>query len=330
MDQWRLNRLLADLHMELQDENRAKYYFKNSERLLKDRNLAPTNPIEEKTRSYIREYKLGSKLDEQEKLNFWLWLAILSLAVFSSIIYALNKKKDAEKKQQEKLQERTERQFQEKLTNIFEEIRENYIDDKEQTNRHLHDDICPGIVNIQREIEYYLTVKDKKDYDLADAIKLCQLNYDKLKGLIDRDIEKRRADVQWLWYISLMIRQQERNNNFKIDAYLDKENLKSISPAIGHHLARITCVLVENVERSSNATEMSYSLVGGKEIILAIEDNGIGFDKKKLQEKQKSKNASIGLLNVDSRVKQMKGRMDIDTAPNQGTKITITIPNEIN
>jgi two-component system sensor histidine kinase UhpB len=52
---------------------------------------------------------------------------------------------------------------------------------------------------------------------------------------------------------------------------------------------------------------------------LAIEDNGIGFDKEKKQD-------GIGLLNMASRVELLGGHMDIETAPGKGCSLFISIP----
>ena len=62
----------------------------------------------------------------------------------------------------------------------------------------------------------------------------------------------------------------------------------------------------------------------GNEHLIVIQDNGIGFEK--LPDKDEN-GKHIGISNVKERLEQMcGGRMEIDSIPDEGTKITIRIP----
>ncbi|MGN1166007.1 MAG: sensor histidine kinase [Lachnospiraceae bacterium] len=57
-------------------------------------------------------------------------------------------------------------------------------------------------------------------------------------------------------------------------------------------------------------------------IFISIQDDGVGFDKKAVSDK-----SAVGLNNVRFRLKYfMKGKMEIESEPGQGTKVTISIP----
>jgi two-component system NarL family sensor kinase len=58
-----------------------------------------------------------------------------------------------------------------------------------------------------------------------------------------------------------------------------------------------------------------------KELVLMIEDRGIGFDLKKLNDA-----AGMGLRNVQSRIAYLNGTVDFDSQPGKGTTVTIEIP----
>ena len=51
---------------------------------------------------------------------------------------------------------------------------------------------------------------------------------------------------------------------------------------------------------------------------MSIEDDGIGFN-------SKTKSKGIGLKNIYSRVKHLKGKVNINSDKNKGTKIIIRI-----
>ena len=58
-------------------------------------------------------------------------------------------------------------------------------------------------------------------------------------------------------------------------------------------------------------------------IELTIQDNGKGFDKSILTRKS---SRSMGMLNIEERVKSLKGKFELETSPGNGTRYTFLIP----
>lgn len=81
-----------------------------------------------------------------------------------------------------------------------------------------------------------------------------------------------------------------------------------------------------NAQKHSNAShvilEMQYN---PQQIVITVEDNGIGFNQKLIDEPEYH-NAHFGLVGMKERVELVEGRMDIDSKPGHGTKVMITIP----
>lgn len=87
-------------------------------------------------------------------------------------------------------------------------------------------------------------------------------------------------------------------------------------------LYRVLQESVNNVIKHSGASELDLSLIKDADGISAtIEDNGKGFDSKNLSEK-----AGIGLKNMKARVEYLKGTIDFDSSPGNGTLVAIHIP----
>ncbi len=79
---------------------------------------------------------------------------------------------------------------------------------------------------------------------------------------------------------------------------------------------------LSNIVKHANATEAIIQLVKDEtEIHLTIEDNGIGFNLNEAREK-----GGMGMRNLDSRVKYLNGKLDINSEIGSGTSITIDIP----
>lgn len=99
-----------------------------------------------------------------------------------------------------------------------------------------------------------------------------------------------------------------------LDEKLD-QNLESV-------LYRIVQECVNNVIKHAEATSLDISILKEKgEINLTIEDNGKGFAVKKMANFE-----GIGLNSIISRVQYLKGTVDFDSAPGEGTLVAINIP----
>ncbi|WP_439128538.1 tetratricopeptide repeat-containing sensor histidine kinase [Polaribacter sp.] len=83
---------------------------------------------------------------------------------------------------------------------------------------------------------------------------------------------------------------------------------------------RITQELINNIIKHSKATDVSLQLLNtNNNIILIVEDNGVGFSKG-------DKKKGIGLLNISSRLDLVKGAVNFEPSPKSGTLVTIKIP----
>ncbi|MGB1033305.1 MAG: sensor histidine kinase, partial [Flavobacteriales bacterium] len=111
-----------------------------------------------------------------------------------------------------------------------------------------------------------------------------------------------------------------KNETCKCDLILETENLifdKELSTAI----YRIAQEALTNINRHAQASKASLALYTDQEFLhLEIKDNGVGAIK---DEAMKSR--SMGLFGMRERLKAWDGDWDLQTAPNQGTKICIKI-----
>ena len=61
-------------------------------------------------------------------------------------------------------------------------------------------------------------------------------------------------------------------------------------------------------------------------IKIILEDNGIGFDTSRLDRAGQKKSAGFGLFSIGERLKQMGGKLDINSRKGKGTKIILSAP----
>jgi len=98
-----------------------------------------------------------------------------------------------------------------------------------------------------------------------------------------------------------------------VDSFLSKENEVQYF--------RVIQELLNNIIKHAEASNVLLNIKRSKIFIITeVEDNGIGFE---VEEKTGS---GFGLMNIDERIRILKGNYEIKSAIGKGTKFRITIP----
>lgn len=87
-------------------------------------------------------------------------------------------------------------------------------------------------------------------------------------------------------------------------------------------LFRVLQELVSNIIKHAKANHITIQIIKHEhELTVMIEDNGVGFDAKKVNEFE-----GIGLKNIISRIDFLKGTVNFDSNIGRGTTVTIEVP----
>lgn len=107
----------------------------------------------------------------------------------------------------------------------------------------------------------------------------------------------------------------------KIDLFMDGLN-KRLDPNVEAVLYRVVQECVNNVIKHSGANKLDISIIKDEEGISAtLEDNGKGFDTS-----DTSKFEGIGLKNIITRIRYLKGTVEWNSSPGKGTLVAIHVP----
>jgi PAS domain S-box-containing protein len=89
---------------------------------------------------------------------------------------------------------------------------------------------------------------------------------------------------------------------------------------------RVVQEAVTNVIRHARARRVRVDLAqDGAALLLAIQDDGVGFDVAAAQARARG-GRSLGILGMEERVSQLGGSLEIDSAPSEGTRICARLP----
>jgi len=86
------------------------------------------------------------------------------------------------------------------------------------------------------------------------------------------------------------------------------------------NLYRILQEALHNIIKYAQATRVTINIAQEEaNLLIAVQDNGIGFDATQSSE-------GIGIKNMQERAQTVGGKISLQTEPNKGTALFVTIP----
>lgn len=109
----------------------------------------------------------------------------------------------------------------------------------------------------------------------------------------------------------------------KLSENLQSGNLQSVGETVSINLYRIVQESINNALKYAQATKIDVALTKTENdtLQLSVQDNGIGLDVDAVDQTR-----HFGLLGMRERAQALHGTFSIDSVPNQGTKIQISVP----
>lgn len=275
-----------------QQINELETRFKVKE-LEQEKNLATTTALAEK---------------QQKQILYLLLIGIVLLAtLLFTFIYLKNNKKQAEEKtkaQQALLQSILETEEKER-SRIAKDLHDGIVQDLTAIKIDLNATISNVPLELQNQISQIL-----KAVDIA-AKEVREISYQMMPVTL-KELGLIKAMEE------LLNRTLAKNNIlYHFDYFGIEERLPE---KIEVTVYRISQELLNNTIKHSRAKNVSILLqVKNNTLQLTYEDDGIGFNSTTIKK-------GIGLNSLGSRIEMVKGSLEFDTSPNEGTTAYIRIP----
>ncbi|MCF8273725.1 MAG: sensor histidine kinase [Flavobacteriaceae bacterium] len=254
-----------------------------------------------------------------------LWLTIISIILLISalLIYIIitQRSKNNELRFVQKQQEANEEIYNLMLTQQ-EKIEEARVLEKKNISQELHDGVLGRLFGTRLSLDSLNmavseeAVKTRSRYiqdlkNIEDDIRKVshELNTDFISGSGFLDIIKTLLEDQTKAY----------KLEYKFECK-DSINWEDVSNKNKIHIYRILQEAIHNIYKHANASLIKIVLeLKNNVILLTINDNGSGFDVNKAK-------AGIGLKNMNSRINEINGELNIVSKINEGTTVKIKIP----
>lgn len=197
-------------------------------------------------------------------------------------------------------------------------------EDRKRIARDLHDTSLQNLTHLIHQIELSGLYIDKDP--LRAKIELSIVNK-RLKEIID-EIRNTIYDLRPMSFDDLGLKAafesliESFNEDRKYEVELDLEDVSCETNIILVTIYRIVQECLNNIVKHADATKVSLKCKMKDNVCyITISDNGNGF-KKENYDKEKH----FGIIYIKERVKLLGGKIKLDSVPEHGTVITISIP----
>lgn len=199
------------------------------------------------------------------------------------------------------------------------------LDERTRIGMDLHDGIIQSIYAVGLRLE---NTRFSLEDDPQEALELIDQSIEGLNDSI-RDIRNFILDLRPHQYagdllagITRLSQEFQANSMVEITVELPEDGLVNLPTKIGRTLFLTVQNSLANVARHAKASHTAVRLVRTpSQVILTIEDDGIGFEPNK-----KQTTVGHGLHNMQVRAEKLNGRFTVDTALGRGTRIELVLP----
>ncbi|KOP66190.1 histidine kinase [Bacillus sp. FJAT-18019] len=204
-------------------------------------------------------------------------------------------------------------------------------EERKRISREIHDGPAQLLANLVLRTEIVERMLAKQEF------KMVQDEIVDLKGQVRSSLEEMRKVIFNLRPMALDDLGLIPTLRKYVHDYEEKAKIRTIFETRGkeHRLSSAMEAAIYRLvqEALSNAAKHAYPTYVLVEITyqaqlvkIVVQDNGLGFNVNLLEQKSKD---HFGLIGMRERVELLEGRMEIESAENQGTKIVIHIPTNV-
>ncbi len=182
----------------------------------------------------------------------------------------------------------------------------------------LHDNLGQNLslIGILLEQVYLENSNEKID----KAAKLVDKSIADVRALAHSLMPKTIEDFGIKAAILLLLNNAKLAYSYQINTHFNFEN-ERFAPKIETNLYRIVQEALNNIIKHAAASTIFIQMIKGDDnLTITIEDDGVGFDKNKIQKKE-----GIGLKNIENRVFYLNGKLTVESGPGNGTLILVDI-----
>ncbi len=246
---------------------------------------------------------LGNRDMAVLELLILLWYSAMNFIVVYVIVY---------------LNEREESAHREVVA-LHQDLRElAVVEERNRLAREIHDGLGASLSSLIIQSEYLEQLA--KDEALKSEIR-------ELKGAAEESIDELRRSLKMMRHDFDLVQNladycKSRTERFKLEVRFSKEGVeRPLASEVQLTLFRILQESLTNAAKHSQCKVVEVKMVfDDAAVLLVVKDDGKGFDP------SHSPKGHYGLMNMRERAGKLDGRVEVESAPGQGTRVALLIP----
>ena len=220
--------------------------------------------------------------------------------------------------------ERGARQRTEQNLALNQRLLNQALEEKIHFGRDLHDGLIQSLYAVGLTLESAKPLLQANPAEAEQRLEQClaQLNRairgvrDYITGLAPDKLRR----INFTRAVELMLAELGGARKITLAATIDEDATNALAPAQTTEILQIVREAMSNSLRHGQATELTVRLHrNDREIGLLVQDNGLGFT-------PDDNGGGFGLGNMQARATQLQATLRIDSQPNSGTRVIITLP----
>jgi signal transduction histidine kinase len=145
-----------------------------------------------------------------------------------------------------------------------------------------------------------------------------------LREYIAGEPRELRSGEQFRAELARLVEPAERGTAPRFEVDIDSAAFERLTPDEAQQLLSITREALSNALRHSRAKSGRVALrANAGDVELEVSDDGVGFDVEAMRRE------AGGLHNIASRAREIGARLEIHASPQEGSRITVTIPKQV-
>lgn len=201
------------------------------------------------------------------------------------------------------------------------------MEDRIRLGRELHDGVIQSVYGTGMALSRVQSLMGKDPVAAQQLLDETKAELNRIILELRRYVDKadpKPLDSTFETAVAQLIQQSAGSDSVASDLSIDEELIAGYPRLQRNQALQFVREAVSNAVRHGHPTQLTVSwqrVAEGSKLIIA--DNGVGFDSKSV------KSEGRGLGNLSERAVSLGGRLEIDSSPNQGTRICLTLPKPV-
>ncbi|TWO31752.1 hypothetical protein E1J38_011790 [Seonamhaeicola sediminis] len=278
------------------------------------------------------KYETEKKEKENLKLKqnkLWLLIALaIALLLLTTSYFVLRHQKNKKKitlKEKEVQQEKLEKLLKSQELLSIDAMIEGQEKERQRIADDLHDNLGSLLATLKLHFHNLKVkrdrLKDEEDMLFKKTDDLIEETYQKVRGMAHAKNAGIDVNESLLPAVKNFASKVSIINKLVIDVIDDGMDVR-LDSALEMTLFRIIQELITNIIKHANASEAQIHLTHyGNALNILVEDDGVGFDVSKIENKE-----GMGLYSIQKRIEHVDGTVTIESIKEKGTSVIIDIP----